>query len=224
MHANPQQDEFLILTKTYPAPSTKHRETTCVAAFNCAGALRRLFPVPFRFLEGDQQFKKWEWVRACANHASNDQRPESYRLDLDSVTCIGQRIGTEHGWAERRRWIEPHVVSSFSRLEERRKHTGETLGFLRPSRLVHLEIVPAKEPDWTDDDQRKLQQDGLFDTPAAKARPPLRKLPYDFYYHYECVTRTGTELLKHKITDWEAGALFWNCVQRDGAEWEQPLR
>lgn len=31
MHT-PVREELLILTKTYPTPSTKYRETTCVAA------------------------------------------------------------------------------------------------------------------------------------------------------------------------------------------------
>jgi hypothetical protein len=55
-------EELLILTKTYPSPSATYRETTCVAAINNAGKLRRLFPVPYRLLEGDAQFKKWEWM------------------------------------------------------------------------------------------------------------------------------------------------------------------
>ena len=43
----PITEELLILTKTYPSPSTTYRETTCVAAINNKGALRRLFPVPW---------------------------------------------------------------------------------------------------------------------------------------------------------------------------------
>lgn len=48
----PVNEELLILTKTYPSPSSKYRETTCVAAINRQGEMRRLFPVPFRLLEG----------------------------------------------------------------------------------------------------------------------------------------------------------------------------
>lgn len=47
-------EELLILTKTYPEPSSRHRETTYVAALNRRGELRRIFFVPFRFLNGTQ--------------------------------------------------------------------------------------------------------------------------------------------------------------------------
>jgi hypothetical protein len=66
---NLKADELLILTKTYPSPSETYRETTCVAAINRGGEMRRLFPVPYRLLEGDAQFKKvgalyWKCVQA----------------------------------------------------------------------------------------------------------------------------------------------------------------
>jgi len=78
-------DELLILTKTYPSPSTTYRETTCVAAINRQGQLRRLFPVPYRLLEGEAQFKKWEWINARVRKPEKDHRPESYRIDADSI-------------------------------------------------------------------------------------------------------------------------------------------
>jgi hypothetical protein len=50
---------LLILCKTYPSPSSQYVETSCVAAMNEAGHLVRLFPVPFRLMEDENQFKKW---------------------------------------------------------------------------------------------------------------------------------------------------------------------
>src|SRR4030095_2263805 len=102
-------------------------------------------------------------------------------------------------------WIEPHLVETFEALEKRRQTSGETLGFLRPARILKLEITPVKDPDWTDADKAKLSQDGLFDSVQVKSRPPLRKLPYDFHYEYE----SGGSVERHKVVDWEAGALFW---------------
>ena len=77
------RERLLILTKTYPSPSAKYRETTCVAAINEDGEMRRLFPIPFRFLDGTQQFRKWEWIEATAMPPSDDHRPESRRIDVD---------------------------------------------------------------------------------------------------------------------------------------------
>ncbi|MDF2441430.1 MAG: hypothetical protein JWN98_2414, partial [Abditibacteriota bacterium] len=210
--------------KTYPQPSTKHRETTCVAALNRQGALRRLFPVTFRFIDGDMQFQKWEWVRANVLRAHDDRRPESHKLDVDSIIKVGAKIGTNNGWEERKKWVEPHILENFEALEKRRQDTGETLGILRPTRLTKLEVTAVKNPDWTSEEKEKLSKECLFDTDETKSRPALRKLPFDFHYHYECETTMGVETNRHKITDWEAGALYWNCVHNYGPNWERPFR
>lgn len=217
-------EELLILTKTYPTPSSKHRESTCVAAFSKTGEIRRIFPVPFRLLEGEHQFNKWEWIQASVTQAKGDNRPESRRIDVNTIVRTGRKVGTERGWAERRRLIEPHVVESFAALETRRQATGQTPGFIRPAQLLGLDITPVKDPDWTEADKAKLLQDGLFDSEEVKVRPPLKKLPFDFHYKYECHTPTGTEVLRHKLTDWEVGALYWNCYRSHGVQWEKPFR
>ena len=53
---------ILILCKTYPSPSGKHVETSCVAGMEENGSLIRLFPVPFRLVDDQKQFKKWQWI------------------------------------------------------------------------------------------------------------------------------------------------------------------
>jgi hypothetical protein len=214
------EETLLILTKTYPSPSTKYRETSCVAAINDQGELRRLYPIPFRLLDDSRQFARWEWVKTRILKATNDNRPESYRVDTDSIQRLA-RLGTDQGWAERLQWITPHILPDFETLESRRQTSNETLGFLRPS-SVELIITRANSKDWTDDEKQKLIQDGMFDSPDVKARIPLRKLPYDFYYRYKF---NGLEKqFKHKITDWEIGALYWNCAQDYQQNWEKYFR
>lgn len=219
------EEEFLIVTKTYPSPSSRHRETTCVAAIRRDGALRRLFPIPFRLLDGEQQFQKWEWVRARASQPHNDHRPESLRIDVDSIVRLEERIGTERGWEVRKRLAEPHILSDFDALEQRRQSTGETLGFVRPARLLGLDITAVRSPEWTEDDLQKLLQEGLFDSDEVRSRPPLEKLGHDFHYHYECILPDGTaKQYRHKIVDWEAGQLYRRC-RRDYREgWEVAFR
>jgi hypothetical protein len=46
------------------------------------GRLIRLFPVPFRLVSDDKQFKKWQWITARVAKASNDHRQESHKLSL----------------------------------------------------------------------------------------------------------------------------------------------
>lgn len=226
-------ERLLILTKTYPAPSAKHREISCVAAITGDGLFRRLYPVPFRLLDGDQQFKKWQWIEARVQRASDDARPESHRIFVDTIVRDDKIVGTENNWEARRRIIEAHVASDFAAIErnraekeEKRKGTGETLVYLRPSRLLGLEITKAREQDWTDEEKAKLihRQDGLFDTEEMRAKAQLRKLAHDFYYCYECDAASGKAEYRHKITDWEVGALYWNVRRSHGEDWERPFR
>jgi hypothetical protein len=219
-----QSADLLILAKTYPTPSTKYRETSCVAAMTRAGELRRLFPIPFRFLEGEAQFSKWEWMRAHVRTARSDQRPESHNVDTDSIQRLNERVGTDRSWADRRAILAPHVVDGFASLEARRAATGETLGVIMVSRLVELEIMPVQQIDWTSSERANLERGGLFDPEGGRNRPLLRKLPFDFHYSYECLSSGGTESLRHMATDWEVGALYWNCVRSHGPNWEPPFR
>jgi hypothetical protein len=229
----PHNERLLIITKTYPAPSTKHREISCVAALNGDGEFRRLYPVPFRLLEGEQKFKKWEWIGARVQRANDDVRPESHRIFVDTIARKDEIVGTDNNWQERRRWIEPHVLTDFDAIEERRakkeearKGTGETLAYLRPSRILGLDVVAGREQEWTQEEKAKLihKQDGLFDTEDMRAKAQLRKLQHDFYYRYECDSPAGKKEYRHKITDWEVGALYWNVRRSHGNNWEKPFR
>ena len=216
------QETMLILTKTYPSPSRKHREISCVAAINQSGELRRLFPIPFRLLDGEQRFHRWEWIKANITKAQDDHRPESYKVDVDSIERL-HKLGTDQGWAERMEWITPHFLPDFDSLETRRQTTGQTLGFIRPAEFT-LEIKPSDSPNWTTEEQTKLVQDGLFDSTEIKSRFPLQKVPFDFHYSYTCQTSAGTTSHRHKLTDWEVCALYWNCQKDYGADWEKYFR
>ena len=224
MLAHQTSEELLIVAKTYPLPSNKYRETVCVAAINRAGEMRRLYPIPFRFIGGDVQFKKWEWIRGVVGPPNDDRRPESRRLDIYKVEKLNQEISTKNNWQERRSWIEPRLSPCFDALEQRRQNSGETLGFIRPSQFLGLDVTRRKDAEWTDKEWINLTQAGLFDSDEMRARPPLRKVPFDFHYRYECQTPHGTTQHRHMITDWEAGALYWNCVKSHGDGWEAPFR
>lgn len=214
-------EELLILTKTYPSPSARYRETTCVAALTRTGELRRLFPVPFRFLSENSRFKRWHWIRAAVAKTEADHRPESRRIDADSIELLDESVSTARGWADRRELIDPHVVEDVFELEERRKRTGQTLGFVQPKCISELEVTASKQPDWTEEEKRKLEQEGLFDTHQMRDRVILRKVPVDFHYRYI----SGERVERHKILDWEAAALYWRCQKDHGpAGWERAFR
>jgi hypothetical protein len=65
------------------------------------GRLIRLFPVPFRLVSDDKQFKKWQWISARIEKASKDHRPESHKVFVDTIQCEGEPLPTKQGWRAR---------------------------------------------------------------------------------------------------------------------------
>ena len=229
-----ERERMLILAKTYPTPSSKSVETTCVAAVSEGGELRRIFPVPFRLLPHELQFNKWQWVTANFRAPNDDRRPESRRIDVDSLV-VGETLttGKDKLWSERMRLVEPHSVLSFNHLEQKRQNTGETLGFVKPSRIIGLDItpLPPAEQNWTMEQIEKLTRDleqgdlfGSQDKQNQKRRVTLEKIPFHFHYRYEIDCEGDTIQYRHLITDWEAGELYRNCLFRYRESWQEKFR
>lgn len=224
-----RKERILILAKTYPSPSAQYVETSCVAGISQDGSMRRLYPVPFRMIEGNQQFKKWQWIDVRIEKANKDHRPESHKLYVDTITC-GDVIDTRKEWASRWEWLDKiPAFDSFDAIESGRLGDGLSIALLHPKKLLGLEITKARNQDWTEEEKEKLMreqmQGDLFSEAEAKRQvKELRKVPFDFYYRYVCDTPEGEKEHKHKIVDWEAGALFWNCRLSHGENWETPFR
>ncbi len=221
-------ERILVLAKTYPSPSAKHTETSCVAGINELGEPRRLYPVPFRMIAGDQQFKKWQWIEVRIEKSPADHRPESHRVFVDTINAQDVIPSTKE-WAARRPWFEKlPTFDNFAALDACREQTNISLALLRPKRLLGLTIVAADNSEWTEEERAKLLQDqmqgNLFELEEERKQIRLlKKLPYDFYYRYLCDTPDGEVEFKHKIVDWEIGMLFWNC-KRNHSDWETPFR
>lgn len=224
-----RMERILILAKTYPSPSAQYVETSCVAGINQDGLMRRLYPVPFRMFEEGQKFKKWQWIDVRIEKAGKDHRPESHKLFIDTITC-GDLIDPRKEWVARWEWLDKiPTFDSFDAMEAGRLGEGLSLALLRPKNLLSLEINKARNQDWTDEEREKLlreqMQGTLFSEAEVKQQAQgLRKVPFDFYYRYVCDSSDGEKEHKHKIVDWEAGALFWNCRRSHGANWEAPFR
>lgn len=224
-----QIERLLILAKTYPSPSAKYSETSCVAAISEAGEMRRLFPVPFRLLQDEVRFRKWQWIDVRLEKAIRDHRPESHSIYVDTLICHDV-ISTVGGWDQRNQWLQkiPHCLSPED-LHSQMELRGISLAMLKPISIDRLIIEKARNVDWTEEEKEKLlqgqMQGNLFaEEQARRDLQTLRKIPFDFYYEYFCDTSAGRCLFKHKIVDWEAGALYWNCKKRYGAEWESKFR
>lgn len=193
------------------------------------GNLIRLYPVPFRLVSDDRQFKKWQWINVRLEKANADHRPESHKLYVDTIVCDDNTLSTKNFWKDRRVYLDKiPKFQSFDALEEARQKNGISLALLKPKQIISLEIKAVDTPDWTDEEKLKLlalqQQGNLFDDTDEKSIRLLRKLPYDFHYVYECDLGAEKVRYKHKIVDWEVGALFWNVFTKHKQDWEAPFR
>src|SRR4051812_49519529 len=96
----------LITARTYPTPAQKGVEVSCTAAITDDGRWIRLFPVPYRFLEEDKRFKKYQWIEVEVQRAKKDPRPESHKLKPETIKILGS-VPASNAWRERRLLVSP---------------------------------------------------------------------------------------------------------------------
>jgi len=211
--------KVLITVKTYPLPSKRTIEASCTAGITEDGNWIRLFPLPFRYLEYEKQFKKYQWIEARVTKAS-DPRPESYKVVLDSITLVGKRLQTSRNWQVRKDIILPLAAPSLCYLQRTKTETEVTLGIFKPRIIRELIIEPEEDPDWTEGELAILSQQSMFDKKSVK---PLEKIPLKFIYSFFC---NDPQCKGHRlsVTDWELGEAYRKWRRQYGNHWENYFR
>lgn len=207
---------ILITVKTYPTLSAKYDELVCTAGFREDGSWIRIYPIPFRKLDYQNQYHKWQWIEIDVVKNTSDFRPESYRpANIDSSFTVGDKIGTENNWAARKKIAMNHVYTNLSELIAKAKdnNDGTSLAILKPSEVIDF-VWESCDREW---DKKKLSsvaanqvQQNLFSEEVKTLFKVVDKLPYKFSYIFK--TEDGIER-KLMIEDWELGQLFWNCLK-----------
>ena len=211
-----QEKRVLVTARTYPTPARKGIEVSCTAGLTADGHWIRLFPIPYRFMEPDQRFRKYQWIRASVQKA-RDNRRESYTPDLDSIRIDSDVLGTGSNWAARWEMIRPLIGPSMCELQRRlrdgKRDKEATLGVIKPRSINQLVIRPDS-PDWSASDLERLRQYPLW---GATPKRELEKLPVRFTYEYECLD-PGCGGHRHRCTDWEMAQTYRSWRQRYGNE------
>lgn len=197
------RERILVTVKTYPTPHPRHHEFVCTAGINEAGDWRRLWPIPFRYLRKERQFRRYEWVDVDIRKQTGDPRRESHVVDPDTLHRSGDFVDARHRWRARRGLLVPHAAASIEELQDRRRADGTSMGFLRPKTLRRLELVWQKRSSWSVEQRSQTRQQQLL----ASARP-LQELPFRLQLHYSC-DDSRCRGHRQNITDWEVGALFF---------------
>lgn len=216
------KERILIAVKTYPTLSKSHTETACTAGFREDGSWVRLYPVPFRLLDGDKQYEKYQWVEVDTAVNSKDPRPESRKvINIDDIILYNKiDTGRNRDWAERRRLVLSKN-KIYTNKEEiiTKAHADElSLVIFKPSKILDF-VVESADPDWPQDKLdgilNDMKQGDLFAEQSEEDFKLVRKLPYKFSYRFEDDVGKESTLM---IEDWEIGQLYWNCHREYGQE------
>jgi hypothetical protein len=96
------REKILIWAKTYPELSSRYLETVCTAGLLPSGKPLRLYPIPYRYLgDGKEQFRLYQWITADIQKRPDDSRPESFRIDCDSIEPGEVIPTTQDEWGKR---------------------------------------------------------------------------------------------------------------------------
>lgn len=159
-----QEKRILILGTTYPNYSSKYTENVCTGGIDEVSLkMVRLHPVPLRYLDGSHRFHAFQWIRVRTRPLENDPRPESLRIDPNSIE-LGEKISDHR---VRRRYLEnsPHLCRSVEDLMARQKTYGTSLGIVIPQRIDGVDIRskgPKARREWEKKKKLMLSQGNLL--------------------------------------------------------------
>lgn len=213
MKSPEQRERILIWGKTYPELSSKYLETVCTAGVTEAGRPVRLFPIPYRYLS--QGFEKYQWITAsiCKNPA--DSRPESFRINCDSIEC-GEKIPTTTDeWGKRAGAMFRDVSWQFPTVEalyEAQWSNGTSIGVVAPRSIKKIEILPRDENDVKSFEEKfqhlkltleaKRAQLTLFEQTIPPEMKQLDFIRARFQITWEC-NDPACKGHKMQVLDWE---------------------
>lgn len=213
------RERVLVTGKTYPTLSRKYGETVCTAGVREDGSWVRIYPVPFRRLEVEQQYSKFDWLECELVRGHRDPRPETrHPADITQFKVIGH-VGTADNWRERRELLlkRATVHHRLEVLIEEARANRLSLAVFKPKEILDF-VWEEDERQW---DKAKLaemrnraNQGELFaEETWRKVFRVIPKLPYSFSYRFTDADGRESEL---QVLDWETGALYWNCRRKAG--------
>jgi hypothetical protein len=207
----------LILVKTYPVLSKTYQELVCTAGMREDGSWIRLYPVPYRKLKQDQQYKKYQWIEIDIVKNDDDPRLESFRpVKLPVEMKLLETIEADgESWKARRELVLKKVYNNLSKLitEAKDPKIVTSLAVFKPQRIIDF-IIENEVAQWNQSTLDALKQENMFESNDEYAI--VEKIPYKFSYRFIDDEDRESTLM---IEDWEIGELYRNCLKRnDGNE------
>lgn len=203
-----QERRILILGTTYPNHSKTYVETVCTGGiFEDTLEMCRLYPIPRRYLEPGHRFSKFQFIKAKVTPDSSDPRPESYKIQADSIDPM-EVIPSKNGDL-RRKFLEqsPHLCKSVEELFDRQKSSRTSLGIVCPDSITDVTIARRSDSDrrdWEATELGRQQQERLF---GSKPKP-LDFPEALFYVHWSCVDERCEKPHRMSLHEWGIHELY----------------
>lgn len=145
-----EEKRILIWGKTYPELSIRHIETVCTAGVLETGQPLRLYPITYRYLSGER-FGLYQWITAGISKNPNDARPESYKIDCESIS-VGEKLPTTSDeWGLRAEFIfrdKSWQFASVDELLEAQRTKRTSIGIVTPRAITRVEAADRSEEEF----------------------------------------------------------------------------
>jgi hypothetical protein len=205
----------LPVVKAYPEPSTKYGETVCVAGVTIPDCRWiRLYPIRFTNYPKEKQFSKYQPFEVMAVKSA-DPRPESHKIDEDTIEITGDVVDTRYAWSERKRLLADAQVSSLCDLQYLQKREGKSLGMIRVAEVTGFDTAPT-------DEEKYFRSENKRDYAATadlflERKLRVEALPFKYRYTFRC-TNPSCKGHRCSIIDWEAYELHRKMRRQWGDE------
>ncbi|MFV4912726.1 hypothetical protein PFZ49_03985 [Microbacterium lacticum] len=220
MRVEGERAQVLVTVKATPQPSASYGDTSCVAGVRIDGdepTWIRLYPIAFRWLDGESQFAKYDVIELEVRRRDSDTRKESYSPAQDSW----HKINHLRPGKSRHQVIGRLPVTTTCELMSAASAdpAAKSLGLVYPTDVDRLEFEP--HPKWTPEQLAKMQDRILKEStaliPMSGSIPSVLKEPaFKVRYRYRCES-AGCRGHQGRILDWELTALQ-NRLRHDGKD------
>lgn len=213
-----QRTRVLVTVKASPEPSKTYVDTVCVAGIRLSHEPLewvRIYPVAFRHLRPEQQFKKYEVIEVDLTKSVKDSRKESFRPNWETLERVGKGPLSVPA---RGPILEKLIGPSLCELRAAAKNdfTAQSLGLVEVADLKPL--IFEKHGPWSEvqvTGMTAASQPDIFG--QADKTPALEPPRFKVKYKFDCVA-PGCRGHEGRILDWELNALQYNNRRLPDAE------
>lgn len=198
-----EKKQILITVKAYPNPSKKYGETVCCAGVDLSNSqLVRLYPILYRDLDSNQKFKKYSIIEVDCFSPNDDKRPESFRVNSDSIRVIDFLEPEKGTWEKRKDIVLRVPIKSLCQVYKDAENSDLSLGLIKPENVT----FECAKQSLSDKKSREVcyAQLSFFN----KKKNAIEEIPVNFYYNFKCAGIDDCPGHKLSIIDWEIGQAY----------------